>query len=193
MGWGEKMDKKRSLLGPFAFQITAEEIRNKRFRGSVMGYSAREVDDFIRSLAGVWDKHLQKERELTTEVKNLKAQLEDQKAQVRELLISKERTEQEAIAIRDQAKKEAAELSKEVEEKAVLIRQRTENWLEEVIAGVEETERQKNNFVTAFRSALDSHYELLKKEMENTEPLGAKLSTLLHAPNEKAQSEGGYQ
>ena len=79
----------------------------------------------------------------------------------------------------DRSRAEAEKMLAETEEKAGSIRKRTEGWLEEVIAKVEETQRQKKNFLTAFRSSLDSHYELIKSEEEEAEPLTAKLSDVL--------------
>jgi hypothetical protein len=46
---------------------------------------------------------------------------------------------------------------------------------------VEETQRQKKNFLTAFRSALDSHYALIRSEEEDAEPLAGKLSGILRS------------
>ena len=87
--------------------------------------------------------------------------------------------EKEIEEIKASAIAESKKLLAETEEKAESIRVKTETWLEEVIAQVEETQRQKKNFLTAFRSALDSHYALIRTEEEDAEPLTAKLTDVL--------------
>jgi DivIVA domain-containing protein len=82
-------------------------------------------------------------------------------------------------AMREQARVEAEKIFAEVEERANQIRRKTEEWLEEVIAEVEETQRQKLSFMTAFKSALDSHYELLERQPAEDQPIGARLNHLL--------------
>ncbi len=160
----------RSLEEAPAFQSewTPDEIKGQNFRGSLFGFSKREVRDFLRLVSKLWVRMLDHQQILGQRIVRLETELASFHAREKEITDRK-----------IQAEAEAAKLLKETEEKAESIRDRTEAWLEEVIAKVEETQRQKQNFLTAFRSALDSHYALIKTEEEDQEPLASKLSVVL--------------
>lgn len=162
-----------------SLKLMPQEIRNHEFSKSMWGYSPREVVEFLEGTAKAWEKVQRHEKELLEKVKNMSEELVRWKNKEIEIQKLRERALQEADAIRAEATKEAQRLFAEVEERANEIRQKTEEWLESVIAEVEETERQKTNFMTAFKAALDSHYELLKSEQGDVEPLGAKLNHFL--------------
>jgi cell division initiation protein len=158
---------------------TPEEIKGQNFRGSLVGFSRREVRDFLRLLSKLWSRMIEREQSLSSQVQKLEAEVAVWRAREKEIEENTIRATLEAQSIREHARVQAERLMSETEEKAAAIRGRTENWLEEVIAKVEETQRQKQNFLTAFRSALDSHYELIRSEESETEPLSAKLSDVL--------------
>jgi cell division initiation protein len=163
----------------FAQKLTPMDIRNREFKRTAWGYSPKEVVDFMDLMAKSLDGLQKTEKELQEKVRQLGEDLTRWMNKELEIIKMRERAVQEAEAIRAEAAKEGQRIFSEVEERANVIRQKTEEWLEAVIAKVEETERQKFNFMTAFKSALDSHYELLKNEQNDTEPLGAKLNHFL--------------
>lgn len=161
-----------------SLEWTPEEIRGQRFRG-VFGYSKKEVREFLATLSKRWSVLRQREQEQGRRLAELEKEVANWRAREQELTVLLQSAQAEAARLREEAKTEAQGLLLETEVKAGSIRKRTETWLEEVIAKVEETQRQKQNFLTAFRSALDSHYELIKEEEQDQEPLTARLAEVL--------------
>ncbi len=158
-------------------QLNADEIKGQTFRGSLFGFNKSEVRGFLAAVS-------KQSRELNSQLEALQKEVNDWRAREKAMFELTAGAQAEAQAIRENAKKEAEKLLLETEEKVTSIRSKTETWLEEVIAKVEETQRQKQNFLTAFRSALDSHYALIENEEEEVEPLTAKLSGVLRAEAE---------
>lgn len=161
------MDRKIESTG-FHSEWTPDEIKGQNFKGSLFGFSRREVRDFLRLVSKLWVRMLEHQTILSERIVRLESEVASWKAREREIEDMKAKAEVDA-----------QRLLAETEEKAESIRAKTENWLEEVIAQVEETQRQKKNFLTAFRSALDSHYALIRNEEEDGEPLTAKLTDVL--------------
>lgn len=169
------MDLKSTL----SLKFTPAEIRNRLFKKTALGYSAKEVQDFLDLLAKGWERMQQNEYELTDKVQKLTDEVTKWRLKEAELDRLREQAVVDAQATRDTAKQEAEKILSEVEVRASDIRHKTEEWLEEVIAEVEETQRQKMSFMTAFKSALDSHYALLNRQPEDSESIGARLNNFL--------------
>lgn len=167
-------------------KLAPTEIRGREFKKVAWGYSPREVVEFLDSLAKTWEKVQKQEKELQDKIRSLNDELTRWKNKEHEIAKLKERALQEGQQIREEASAEATRQLAEVEERANGIRGRTEEWLESVIQEVEETQRQKASFMTAFKAALDSHYELIKTEENDPEPLAAKLSQFLRAQSHAA-------
>jgi cell division initiation protein len=166
------MDRKFELPS-FRSEWTPEEIKGQNFKGSLFGFSRKEVQDFLRALSKLWVRMLEHQQILTDRIVRLESEVASWNAR-----------EKEIAEIKARAEADAAKLLAETDQKAEAIRSKTEAWLEEVIAQVEETQRQKTNFLTAFRSALDSHYALIRTEEDDVEPLSAKLTGILRKPSE---------
>lgn len=177
------MDKKSTpvpmAVSPLAIKLSGSDIRKKEFEKSFRGYSTTEVQEYLEMLGGCWDRMLKQERDLLSALQSVHQDLEAWKAKEGELAKLKEEAMVSAEEIRQKAAQEASQKAQEAEECVTRLRERTEAWLEDVIAKVEETQRRKSNFVTAFRSALDSHYELLQQEQGQDAPLSEQLSALL--------------
>ncbi|MBY0371024.1 DivIVA domain-containing protein [bacterium] len=160
---------------------TPEEIKAQNFRGSAFGYARKEVQEFLNEISKLTAQLTAENTNLSRRVLDLEKELHQWRLREQEMSETRARIVEEAQATREKARTEAEHLMSETENKADEIRQRTENWLEEVIARVEETQRQKRNFMTAFRSALDSHYELLNTEDSQEQPLTAGLTDVLRS------------
>lgn len=149
-------------------QLTPAEIKNKDFKKTMLGYSPEEVVGFLDSVAKLWEKIQKKEKDLLMTIEQLEGQISNWEKRRGELEQVKEAAITEAKAIIESA-----------EERSNQIRKSTEGWLASILQEVEEVERRKKNFVTAFRSALDSHYEILKTEENHNEPLSFRLNEYL--------------
>ncbi len=177
------MDNRLGEIPVFQSEWTPDEIKTQGFRGGLFGFSRKEVRDFLRLVSKLWARMLDHQQELTVRLQSLETEVAGWRSRDAEIKSQRERALAEAQNIRDLARTEAEKLMAETEERAEKVRNRTEDWLENVIAKVEETQRQKQNFITAFRSALDSHYELIKNDTDG-EPLTAGLSEVLRKPLE---------
>ncbi len=165
-------------------KVSPVDIKTKEFRRVMLGYDPKEVVDFLEHLAKAFEKQQKQERELFDKIQSLNDEVIRWRGKENEIQKQRERLQAEAADIKERALAESQKIYAEVEQKAAEIRNKTEAWLERVLTEVEETERRRNNFVTAFRSALDSHYELLKKEDAPWEPLTNHLGSLLkEGPN----------
>lgn len=164
---------------PVAAKITPAEVKNKEFKRTMWGYNPKEVVEFLDAIAKTWEKVQKQERENVDRIQTLEIEVQRWKGLEAEFNKQRDKLLAEAAEVKEKAGDEARRIYAEVETRVNNIRAKTEEWLETVIQQVEETERQKRNFVSAFRSALDSHYELLKQEEEATEPLPARLNSFL--------------
>lgn len=149
-------------------ELTPNDIKNKEFTKAMLGYAPKEVVEFLDATARAWEKVQKHEKELLDKIHSLH----------QEILQWKSR-EGEIERLKEKAQQDAEKYFTEVEARANAVRVKTEEWLETVISEVAEAERQKTNFMTAFKSALDSHYELLRNEQAQAEPLSQKLSQFL--------------
>lgn len=157
-------------------KFSAAEIRARGFKKGVFGYAGEEVDQFLDQVAKQVDRAQRTERELQEKVQALQEEVLRFRAREAEIQKTREKVQAELEVQRAQTVEECQKLLAESEAKAQAVRERTEEWLAQVLERIEETERRKSSFLTAFRSALDSHYELLRKEEEELEPLGSELS-----------------
>lgn len=173
------MDKKPTTVSPLAIKLSGTDIRKKEFDKSFRGFAVDEVQEYLEMLAGCWDRMVKQEKDLLSALQTVHAEVESWRGREVELKKLRDEALTDAESIREGARVEATQRLKEAEECASRVREQTENWLEDVIAKVEETQRRKSNFVTAFRSALDSHYELLEQEQSAEMPLSEQLSALL--------------
>ena len=170
-------------------KLNPSDIKSKEFTKSFRGYEPREVAEFLDLVAKSIEKAAREEKILQKKLATLTEEMGKWKARESELTQMRDKAMADAEEIRNQASKEAARLLQDVDERASVIRSSTEEWLEEVLSRLEETQRQKHNFVTALRSSLDSHYELLQGEEPSAAPLGTQLTEFLqtrlaaHQPN----------
>jgi cell division initiation protein len=166
-------------LDSLSEKISPTELKNKEFKKVMLGYSPEDVVSFLDQTAKAWTQVQKREKELIQKIESLNAEISHWRQRETEINKIKQDAIKEAEAIIEAGSEEAQKLFRQVEEKAQDIRQKTEEWLAEVINQVQETERRKSNFMTAFKSALDSHYELIKNDEELTEPLSQRLDSFL--------------
>lgn len=151
-----------------SFDLSPAEIKNKDFKKVMLGYSPEEVVGFLDDVAKLWEKIQKREKDFLEVIEKYELELKAWSQKEADLALIKEEAKKEAEKIIDAAEKRTQE-----------IRQNTENWLATVLQDVEEVERRKQNFVTALRSALDSHYEILKKDESSQDSLASRLEQYL--------------
>jgi len=151
-----------------SFDLSPAEIKNKDFKKVMLGYSPEEVVGFLDDVAKLWEKIQKREKDFLEVIEKYELELK-----------AWSQKESDLALIKEEAKKEAEKIIESAEKRTQEIRQNTENWLATVLQDVEEVERRKQNFVTAFRSALDSHYEILKKDESSKDSLASRLQQYL--------------
>jgi len=151
-----------------SFELTPAEIKNKDFKKVMLGYSPEEVVGYLDQVAKLWEKIQKREKDFLQVIEKYETELK-----------AWSQKKDEFQLLREEAKKEAEKIIEAAEKRSQEIRQGTESWLANVLSDVEEVERRKQNFITAFRSALDSHYEILKTEEKSQESLTTRLQQYL--------------
>ena len=158
--------------------VSPRDIITTKFSKTMWGYSPAEVVRFLEDVSKYYEDSLKREVELEKKVTALNKEIQSWKARENEIHLLRENVLKETEIIREQALQEAQKHFSEVENKAKEIRDNTEKWLSEVIGEVERSEQQRTSFITAFRSALDSHYAILNKD-EEVVPLTDQLQKFL--------------
>lgn len=136
-------------------------IKNKEFSKTLIGYSPREVVEFLDVIARRWEQLQKQERTLIARVESLEEEVKRWKDREDAIDEMKKRAEEDSKSVQDQATKDAARFLKSVQERADQIREKTEAWLEKVIAEVEDTEKRRQNVLASLKDTLDKHYQIL--------------------------------
>lgn len=136
-------------------------IKNKEFSKTLVGYSPREVVEFLDVVARRWEQLQKQERTLLARIESLDEEVKRWKDRESAIEEMRRKAESDTKALQDQASQEAARFLKNVQERADQIREKTEAWLERVIAEVEETEKRRQSVLAHLKDTLDKHYQLL--------------------------------
>lgn len=175
------------MLEVLSEKLTPVEIKNKEFKRTVWGYSPHEVVAFLDLTAKTWEGVQRQEREIRETIQKLMKELTGWKQREEELQKIHESAIADAEQIRNAATEEAKTSLAAAKERVLELRARTEEWLEQVISEVEETEKQRQSLKTALKENLDRHYSLLQSKLEDG-PLGDRLTHFLSS----IQSTGSH-
>ncbi len=142
-------------------RITPLDIRKQEFRKTMRGLDGDEVYAFLNTVAEEYEAVLGDNKQLRERIVEIEARLKEYKAietNLRNTLLTAERVTNEA---KENARKEASLIVREAEvdaEKAAeAIRAHTQQLRREVL----ELKRQKDNYLTRFKTLLESHHRVL--------------------------------
>ena len=142
-------------------RITPLDIRKQEFRKTMRGLDSDEVYAFLTTVAEEYEAVLSDNKQLRERIVEIEERLKEYKTietNLRNTLITAERVTNEA---KENARKEASlivrESEVEAEKAAEAIRSNTQQLRREVL----ELKRQKDNYLTRFRTLLDSHHNVL--------------------------------
>lgn len=169
----------RKTFETLSESLTPNEIKNKEFKRVPLGYSPQPVVEFLDTVSKTWERVQKREKELLEEIRLLNDEVEAWKKRETDLEAVRLRALGEAEAIREEGREAAARYFQEAKVRSDEIRGKTEEWLTTIIGQVSETERRRNSFLTALKSALDQHYELLNTDLEKNRGLESQLSGFL--------------
>ena len=142
-------------------RITPLDIRKQEFRKTMRGLDGDEVYAFLTTVAEEYEAVLGDNKQLRERIVEIEERLKEYKTietNLRNTLLTAERVTNEA---KENARKEASLIVREAEvdaEKAAeAIRAHTQQLRREVL----ELKRQKDNYLTRFRTLLESHHRVL--------------------------------
>ena len=142
-------------------RITPLDIRKQEFRKTMRGLDGDEVYAFLTTVAEEYEAVLSDNKKLRERIVELEERLKEYKSietNLRNTLLTAERVTNEA---KENARKEAnlivREAEVEAEKAAEAIRAHTQQLRREVL----ELKRQKDNYLTRFKTLLESHNRVL--------------------------------
>ena len=148
-------------------RITPLDIRKQEFRKTMRGLDADEVYAFLTTVAEEYEAVLSDNKKLREHLVDLEGRLHEYKkieTNLRNTLLTAERVTNET---KENARREASLIVREAEvdaEKAAeTIRAHTQELRREVL----ELKRQKDNYLTRFKTLLESHHQVLEGFQED--------------------------
>jgi cell division initiation protein len=142
-------------------RITPLDIRKQEFRKTMRGLDSDEVYAFLTTVAEEYEAVLSDNKQLRERIVEIEERLKEYKTietNLRNTLLTAERVTSET---KENARKEASlivrEAEVEAEKAAEAIRAHTQQLRREVL----ELKRQKDNYLTRFRTLLESHHRVL--------------------------------
>jgi cell division initiation protein len=142
-------------------RITPLDIRKQEFRKTMRGLDADEVYAFLTTVAEEYEAVLSNNKNLRERIVDLEGRLQEYKkieTNLRNTLLTAERVTNET---KENARREASlivrEAEVEAEKAAEAIRAHTQELRREVL----ELKRQKDNYLTRFKTLLESHHRVL--------------------------------
>jgi cell division initiation protein len=148
-------------------RITPLDIRKQEFRKTMRGLDTDEVYAFLNTVAEEYEAVLSDNKKLRERIVDLEERLKEYKnieMNLRNTLLTAERVTSEA---KENARKEASLIVRgaevEADKAAQAIRAHTQQLRREVL----ELKRQKDNYLTRFRTLLESHHRVLNGFQED--------------------------
>ncbi|MEK6726056.1 MAG: DivIVA domain-containing protein [Deltaproteobacteria bacterium] len=149
--------------------ITSAEIRDKKFKTSLIGYSFKDVDSFVSAVAEEFERLTTEGLNLSEEVRGLTADLELYKRREESII----KTMMSSQKVCDDMKRNAEKESHIILSEAALNAEKMIAAAQEKLTGIEgeiaEMRRQKIRFGEALRSLLTTHFKLM--DISKDEPV----------------------
>ncbi|MBD3391779.1 MAG: DivIVA domain-containing protein [Chitinivibrionales bacterium] len=142
--------------------ITPLDIRKQRFRKTVMGFDADQVNSFLEMVAGEFETLIRKTDELGTQVKYTQKKLEDfEKIEktLSDTLLTAQRSTDEAKL---NAQKEAELILKDAQIRADRYEDESRQRVHRLEADLASLKSQRDSFLSRFRSILRDQLALLE-------------------------------
>ncbi|MFH1057937.1 MAG: DivIVA domain-containing protein [Pseudomonadota bacterium] len=151
--------------------MDAEDIRHRQFARAWRGYSARQVQDFLRDTAERVEELIAAARDARREVDGLKAELKDYRAREQSLETALNQARQASESIKLNAEREAQLSIAEAELQAEKILGQAHGRLAQIHEDISELKRQRVQFEVRLRSLVEAHLKLMDVERERDREL----------------------
>lgn len=146
--------------------IAPAEIREKRFRTTLMGYPSREVDAFISLVSEEVERLTDEVIKLNEEVRRVSGDLALYKGREESVIKTMMTSQKVCDDMKKNAENESQIILSEAELKADKIVAVAEQRLLKIGEEITEMRRQKIKFEEALRSLLTTHFKLLDVSRE---------------------------
>jgi cell division initiation protein len=145
--------------------ITPLDIQQQQFKGKMLGgLDPNDVDAFLQMVAAEMESLIRENSELKEQARKISQQLDElsqREVTLRDTMLAAQKISEEMKA---NAQKEATLLISEAELKGERIVAEAENRLLQLNNQIHEVRRQKLQFESNLRSALESHLKMLTLE-----------------------------
>lgn len=141
--------------------ITSSEIREKRFKTSLIGYPPKEVDAFAALVAEEVERLTDEVKNLSEEVRRVTGDLDLYKGREESIIKTMMASQKVCDDMKKNAERESQIILSEAELKAEKISAEAQQSLMKIEGEITEMRRQKIKFEEALRSLLTTHFKLL--------------------------------
>lgn len=141
--------------------ITSAEIRDKKFRTSLIGYTFKEVDSFISAVAEEVEKLTSEGNRLNDEVRRLTGDLELYKGREESIIKTMMTSQKVCDDMKRNAERESQIILSEASLNAEKMIAAAQQKLIELEGEISEMRRQKIRFGESLRSLLTTHFKLM--------------------------------
>ncbi len=150
-------------------KLTPLDIQQQRFRKSLRGYDARDVQTFLELVAEQVGELTRDMHDVRTELRRTQTELENHQGRestLKEAMLTAQRSIDE---IRDQADKEAQLRITEAELRAEKILFNAHKRVSSVLDEIQELKRQRTRAKEELRGVLNTHQQLLEVYEDDTQ------------------------
>ena len=172
-------------------KLTPLEVKQQQFGASLRGYDRHEVDDFLQAVAEEMEELTREHNGLKARARQLEERLEEFRAREKNLKETLMTAQKVADDVKNVAEREARMAISNAEMEGERIMQEILRRREKLIGEIYELKRQKVQFETTMRNAIEVHLKMLDALKEHEEePAGEKkLAYLKQKPGESRSDE----
>ena len=146
--------------------MTSEEIIEKRFKTSFLGYTPREVDAFISEVSEEFERLWTEVSDLTEKVRGLAGEIDLYKGREDAIIKTMMASQKVCEDMKKNAEKESKIILSEAELNAEKLTSTAQQRLVKIEGEITEMRRQKIRFEEVLRSSLTTHFKLLEISKE---------------------------
>ncbi len=161
-------------------KISPLDIYNHEFSKTTFGYNVKQVDEFLDEIGVAYEKLLKEVNNLQDNNEQLKEKItgqEDMEKKLQNIILTVQETAKEMTK---QAHKEAEIIIKRAEIKADKIENKAKDKIKEEYAAFQAIKESRDLFKIRYKTMLESHLEMLKKDDENEEKNEEEIDSYVH-------------
>ncbi len=150
-------------------KISPLDIYNHEFNKTTFGYNVKQVDQFLDEIGVAYEKLLKEVNNLQDNNEQLKEKItaqEDMEEKLQNIILTVQETAKEMTK---QAYKEAEIIIKRAEIKAEKIEDKAKDKIKVEYASFQAIKESRDLFKIRYKTMLESHLEMIKKDDENEE------------------------